>query len=40
MRELIAQLRASEEIKRGKGDADGKGGDGSSVSSTLERMHL
>ena len=38
VRELIAQLRASEEAKRGKGDADGNGGDGSSVSSTLERM--
>ena len=38
MRELIAQLRAAEEAKRGESDAEGKGGEGSSVSSTLERM--
>ena len=38
VRELIAQLRAAEEAKRGESDAEGKGGEGSSVSSTLERM--
>ena len=38
VRELIKQLRAAEEAKRGKGGSDGGGGGGSSVSSTLERM--